>query len=202
MKIALSILLVLTSLVTVLLLVGLLIKKEYAIAREIIINKSKNEVFNYVKFQKNQEHYSKWVMTDPLAKKAFRGTDGTVGFVYAWDSENKNVGKGEQEIRKIIDDEKIELEIRFIKPFDGTGYTHMTTESINNDQTKITWGMKGRNKYPFNLMNLFINGILGKDIETSLVTLKNVLENKPMVSTQGTRGAPANKAITKVISEN
>ncbi len=42
-------------------------------------------------------------MTDPLMKKQFKGTDGTVGFLYAWDSQNNEVGKGEQEIERIKD---------------------------------------------------------------------------------------------------
>ena len=41
---------------------------------------------------------------DPNIKTDFRGTDGTVGFISAWDSNNiKNVGKGEQEILNMVD---------------------------------------------------------------------------------------------------
>jgi hypothetical protein len=36
-------------------------------------------------------------------EKGIRGTDGTVGFVYGWDSKNKNAGKGEQEIMNITE---------------------------------------------------------------------------------------------------
>ena len=39
-------------------------------------------------------------MMDRNVKKSFKGTDGTVGFVAAWDSDNKKVGKGEQEVKK------------------------------------------------------------------------------------------------------
>ena len=50
---------------------------------------------------------------DPDMKKTYRGTDGTVGFVSAWDSEKDDVGKGEQEIIKITDGERIDYELRF-----------------------------------------------------------------------------------------
>ena len=33
-------------------------------------------------------------------------------------------------------------------------------------------------KYPFNLMNVFMNSMLGNDLETSLTNLKSVLEKK------------------------
>lgn len=52
---------------------------------------------------------------DPNMKKDFRGTDGTVGFVYAWDG-NKKAGKGEQEIKKITEGERVDVEVRFEKP--------------------------------------------------------------------------------------
>ncbi len=86
MNILIKILIGIGALIAVLLIVALFVKKEYTIEREITINKPKTEVFNYVKHLKNQDNYSKWVMQDPGMKKEFRGTDGTVGFVYAWDS--------------------------------------------------------------------------------------------------------------------
>jgi hypothetical protein len=36
--------------------------------------------------------------------------------------------------------------------------------------------MNGRSPYPLNIMNLFIPGMLGKDMLASLTTLKSVLE--------------------------
>ena len=36
--------------------------------------------------------------------------------------------------------------------------------------------MVGKNPYPMNFMNLFLDKLLGKDIETSLLTLKTILE--------------------------
>ncbi len=177
MNILIKILLVALSIVALLLIIGLFIKNEYSIQKEIVINKPNSEVFNYVKFLKNQEQYSKWVMTDPGMKKEFRGTDGTPGFVYAWESKNKNAGKGEQEIKRLIDGKLVDIEVRFEKPFEGIAYTPITTEAVSSAQTKVTWGMQGKNKYPMNLMNVFVSNMLGKDLERSLATLKNNLEN-------------------------
>src|SRR6476660_1660388 len=100
MRILKKILVILIILVIVLLIMALFIDKDYAIVREVTINKPKTEVYNYVKYLKNQNEYSKWARMDPDMKKDFRGTDATVGFVSAWEG-NKDVGKGEQEIKKI-----------------------------------------------------------------------------------------------------
>jgi hypothetical protein len=105
------------SLVLLLLIIAAFVKRKYSVVLEISINKTKSEVFNYLKFLKNQDNFSKWATMDPNMKQEYRGTDGTVGFVSAWESEDRNVGKGEQEIRKIVDGERIDFELRFIKPF-------------------------------------------------------------------------------------
>jgi hypothetical protein len=55
-------------------------------------------------------------------------------------------------------------------------YTPITTEALQGNQTKVRWGMKGISKYPMNCMNLFMDNVLGKDLETSLASLKENLE--------------------------
>jgi hypothetical protein len=178
MDILIAILLLLAAIILVFLIAALFIKRDYTIEREIVINKPKAEVFNYVKFLRNQDNFNKWVMIDPGMKKSFTGTDGTVGFIYAWDSTNKSAGKGEQEIKEIREGEKLGVEVRFEKPFAGIAKTPMITESLSANQTRVRWGMQGTSKYPMNFMNLFMEKILGKDLEASLVTLKMILEKR------------------------
>jgi uncharacterized protein YndB with AHSA1/START domain len=176
MNILIKILVGIGVLIGVVLIVAAFMKKEYTIEREITINKPKAEVFNYVKHLKNQDHYSKWVMTDPAMKKDFKGQDGTPGFVYAWDSKMKNAGKGEQEIKGISEGERVDIEIRFERPMQSIATTPIVTEAISENETRVRWSMNGKNNYPLNIMNLFIDGMLGKDMETSLTTLKGILE--------------------------
>jgi hypothetical protein len=176
MNILLTILAIIAIIVAIPLVAALFIKKEYTIESNVTIDKPKQEVFNYVKYLRNQEHYSKWVMMDPAMKKEFKGADGTVGFVYAWDSLRKDAGKGEQEIKGIIDGKRIDVEVRFERPFAGIAYTPISTESISENQTRVLWEMNGKNKYPMNFMNLFLLKMLAKDMSTSLATLKNIVE--------------------------
>jgi hypothetical protein len=105
-------------------------------------------------------------------------TDGKIGFIYTWDSTNKNVGKGAQEIIKIIEGERIDYELRFEKPFKNTAYSSLITQGVSADETKVTWTFHGAMKYPWNLMHALLNlsSMLGKDLETSLSNLKNNLE--------------------------
>lgn len=178
MNIVIIILASIAIITAILLLIALFGKKEYTIEREIVIHKSAGEVFNYVKYLKNQDHYSKWVMIDPKMKKDFRGTDGASGFIYAWDSKDKNAGKGEQEIKKITEGERIDMEVRFERPFKGVSDTYMTTGNVGPNQTAVKWVFGSKLKYPMNLMLVFMNfdKLLGRDMETSLATLKGILE--------------------------
>ena len=178
MKTLKKILFLLVAIVALLLIVALFVKKEYTVERAIIIKKPKQEVFDYIKYLKNQDNYSVWNKVDPGMKKDYQGTDGTVGFISAWDSNNKNVGKGEQEIVNIIDGEKMDVKLRFKEPFEAEDDAYMITEKINENETNVKWGFKGKMNYPMNLMLLFMDmeAMLGKDLQTGLTDLKTILE--------------------------
>ncbi len=176
MKIVKRILIGVVGIIALLLLTALFVKKDYKVERSVSINKPREQVFAFVKQAKNQDHYNKWIQTDPQVKKSYRGEDGNVGFIYAWES--KEVGKGEQEISSIREGERIDFALRFKEPFESNASAHMRTENVSDSQTKLTWGMEGSSPYPLNLMNLFVPSVLGNDLETSLATLKAVLEKR------------------------
>ncbi len=168
---------IILGIIAALLVAGLFVPKGMKATREVVINKPKEEVFNYIKHLKNQDNFSKWAMMDPNMKKEYRGTDGTPGFVSAWEG-NKKVGTGEQEIKGIQEGEKVDYEIRFVKPFKSIAKAVMTTEAISDNATKVTWGFEGSMNYPMNVMKLFMNmeKAIGNDFSTGLDNLKKVLE--------------------------
>lgn len=174
MDILITILGALAGLVLLLLILALFMRKDYNIKREIIINAPLQEVFGYVKLLKNQDNFNKWVMVDPDMRRNFKGTDGTVGFIYGWNG--KKAGEGEQEIMAIDEGKSVKTEIRFVRPMPGIAYADMILESVSENQTKVTWSNSSKMKYPFNLMLGMIEKMLEKDMGTSLSNLKNILE--------------------------
>jgi uncharacterized protein YndB with AHSA1/START domain len=176
MNILLTILFIIAGLVALLLIIALFTKKEFGVERSITINKPRMDVFNYARMLKNQEQYSVWVMRDPNVQVVYTGTDGTVGAMSAWKSDNKHVGIGEQEIKKIHEGESIEVEVRFKKPFEDTNYARTTVTDAGNGQSKIATLFYGHNKFPKNLMNLVLDKMLGKDMVKNLENMKNNLE--------------------------
>src|SRR5690606_21045164 len=172
-----KIIIVILIIIAIPLIIALFVKKEYAVEREIVINKPEPEVFAYVKYLKNQDNFSVWSMADPNMKKEFTGTDGTPGLIYAWDG-NSDVGKGEMEIKNIAENERVDIQLRFIEPWEGTGESYLGTDAVDANSTKVTWHMHGKSSYPMNFMNLFMDGMLGKNLQDGLTNLKTVLEKE------------------------
>ena len=175
MRIIKTILKIIVALVIILLVAALFMSKDYTVEKSITINKPKTEVFNYIRSLKNQDNFSKWASMDPSMKKSSRGTDETVGFTTMWEG-NSDVGKGEQEIKKIEEGKRIDFELRFEKPMKDVAQAYMTTDSTGANQTLVKWGINGHMPYPRNIMGLFMNKLLGGDFEVGLANLKVLME--------------------------
>jgi len=150
------------------------------IAREITINKPRQSVYDFIKLMGNQKHYSKWVMADPNAKMTMEGTDGTIGAISSWDSQNKQVGKGSQEISSMVEGQRVDWALRFLEPMESNQTASMSLESLSDNQTKVTWTYGGPMKFPMNVMNVILNikKLLGNELDLSLNNLKAYLENQ------------------------
>lgn len=178
MNIIITILVIVAGIIALLLIAALFIRKQHFVQREIIINAPAQKVFDYVKLLQNQEKFNKWAAADADRKKEFKGTDGTVGFIFAW-SGNKSAGEGEKEIINLIEGKRVESEIRFVKPMRTTANIIMDLEGLPGNQTKITWSNGGKLKYPMNLFVPMMEKKLPADMDESLLQLKNILENNP-----------------------
>ena len=168
------------GIIALLLIIALFMKRKHYVNREIIINAPRQKVFDYIKLLKNQDEFNKHAMAGPDRKREFTGTDGTVGYIYAWSGNNpdsyRDAGEGEKEIKNIIEGHSIETEIRFVKPMAATASIIMETESLPDDQTKVTWSNGGILKYPVNIFIPMMEKHVVRDMDSSLSTLKNILE--------------------------
>lgn len=171
-------LIIVAAIIAFLLIAAALQSNWFAISRDTIINRPVGEAFDYLRHVRNMEHYNKWVMTDHNQRVSLSGIDGQEGFIYAWDSDNKNAGKGEQEIKRIIPNQKIELEIRFEKPFKGVSEAILSTQPTGNGQTKVTYTFQGAKNFGMKIAHLLfgLEKVLGKDLDLTMKNLKGQLE--------------------------
>ena len=162
------------------LIVALFTKQDYEVITSITIEKPAAEVFDYIKYLKNQDNFSVWAKMDPDMTKSYRGTDASVGFVSGWESLNEEVGVGEQEIISIEDGKRIGYELRFLSPFEAVSPAFMSCEAISQNTTRVTWGFKGHMDYPMNLMLLFMDfeAMINNDLTQGLASLKDIMEKQ------------------------
>lgn len=163
------------ALVVLILIVAAIMPKDLNLESEVIIAKPKQVVFDYVKILDNQKYYSKWVMLDPNVKMSMTGTDGTVGAISAWESSMDDVGVGEQEIKTIVDGERIEYELRFKKPFEATDSAYTTFEAIDSTHTKVINGFRSKMPFPMNLMMPMVRKMLTTDMAINMKNLNEQL---------------------------
>ncbi len=168
---------ILAGIVALVILLAIIAPKNYNVSRSTVVNKDKATVFEYLKYLEKQREWSPWQKKDPNMEQKLTGTDGTVGAVSYWNG-NKDVGEGEQEIKKIVEGETIEGELRFYKPWKSTSDCYLNVEDAGGG-TKVTWGFSGKNKFPVSIMMLFMNmdKAVGKDFEEGLASLKQNLES-------------------------
>src|SRR5690554_6705809 len=172
MKILKRIVLVLFILIALPLIIALFVPKEFHSEGSVVINKPKQEVFDYIKYVKNQDNFGTWQLSDPDMETTSEGVDGTVGFKYSWNSEK--LGKGAQEITNIVEGERMESDMFFLDFNDDANKSYFFVKEKLPGQTLVKWGIEGKSPYPWNLMSLFFN--MDKDFEKGLENLKEILE--------------------------
>ncbi len=181
MKILKFLAILLVVIIAIPMLIALFVPKNYSVERQVTINKPKDQVFEYARYLRNQDEFSKWAQMDPNMEKYYSGNDGKVGFISGWKSENDEVGSGEQEILAIQDGERIDYALRFFEPFESEDNAYMAFEAQSSDETRVAWGFDGSMAYPMNLMLLFMDmeELIGNDFEQGLQKMKEILESNP-----------------------
>ncbi len=172
-----TILYILLAIVIIIAVLAIIAPKSYDVNRSVTIEQPVSRVFDFLKYLKNQEKWSPWEKKDPNMKKDFEGTDGQVGAINKWEG-NKEVGTGEQEITRIVENEVIESNLRFFKPWKSESDAYMKVNEAEEGKTTVTWGFRGKNKFPVSIMMLFMNmdKAVGKDFDEGLANLKELLE--------------------------
>jgi hypothetical protein len=149
-------------------------KEEMQITSEIVINKPQNIVWNYVRLIRNQEHYNVWILQDRNIKMEYTGTDGTPGFIAAWQSRTR-MGDGEQKILTVDDGSSYEAELRF-RNHDNTTTIKLALEPAESGMTKVKYTMLAMPAFPMNMMVPVMKNMIKKDMDKTLSNLKKTME--------------------------
>ena len=153
------------------------------IERYVIINSTKDVVFNNIRFYSNRAKWSPWLEKDAQVKTSIEGTDGEVGAIYKWEG-NDQVGQGSQEITRIENMKRVEDKLRFIKPYKAERDVYIQMDDTAG-AIKVRWGFTSESPRPFNIFNLFMDmdKMVGNDYQKGLDKLKLICESEVNVNT-------------------
>ncbi|NDK55478.1 SRPBCC family protein [Pontibacter fetidus] len=181
MKLLKNIGLGLLSVLVLLAVFSLFISSTLRIERSVEVAAPANAAFEQVNTLRNWEQWSPWHKIDPHMLLTYSGPDGGTGASYNWFSKHPDVGDGGFKITKSEPNKLILAEMDF-----GPNGVANATYTFNQTPkgTRISWvmesdlGMNPVGKY----MGLFLlDEMVGKDFETGLNNIKQILETKPVV---------------------
>jgi uncharacterized protein YndB with AHSA1/START domain len=148
--------------------------KEYHFEKTVTINAPVEKVWRHVNSMKGINSWSPFMKMDPNMEQSYSGTPGAVGEKYTW-SGNDKAGQGEEVITEMVPNEKMVVDLHFVKPFESKANAVVFLEP-EGDGTKVTWSFDTTMDYPTNIMKLFINSQMDKSFTDGLNSLKAMSE--------------------------
>lgn len=170
-----KILLGLAAILVVLLIVVALQPADFRISRSAVIAAPPPIVFEQVNDYHKWEAWSPWAKMDPNAKNSFDGPASGVGSKFSW-AGNNEVGEGSMRITESKPNERVVMDLVFLKPFAATNTTEFTLKPEGNG-TAVTWAMSGKNGFMGKTVGLFMNcdKMVGTQFEKGFENLKAVV---------------------------
>jgi hypothetical protein len=171
-------LMVLVVLIAIFFIGGMLLPNTYSVSRSINIAASDTVIYQNIADLNKFLKWNPWSKMDPNSKYDLKGTPEQVGHQYHWQGDKS--GEGEMGIVGVTPYQKIEMDLKFIKPFESLANVTFDL-SKEAEGTKVIWTMSGNNNIIGRWMCLVMGGMdkmIGKDFESGLQSLKEMSEKQ------------------------
>jgi uncharacterized protein YndB with AHSA1/START domain len=148
----------------------------FRVERKTTIEASPDAVFPNLEDFHRWGSWSPWEKLDPQMHKTYGGPASGPGSTYAW-SGNDDVGEGRMTVISTRPNERVEVKLEFLKPFEATNTTVYELTPVSGG-TEVTWSMEGPNSFMGKVISVFadMDAMIGKDFEEGLANLKRVSE--------------------------
>jgi len=168
----------LLTLVVILCAVVALQPSEFSISRFSTIAAPLPLLFEQVNTLKNWEAWSPWAKLDPNMKMIYSGPEAGTGATYTWEG-NANVGAGKLTIIESKPNERIDIQLDFYKPMEGSNATVFDFKE-EGAGTVVTWTMSGKNNFVGKAFSLLMNmdAMVGGMFEQGLDQMAQVAEKR------------------------
>jgi len=166
---------ILIALIIGLLVVALLLPKNYNVEKSTIIKRTVAAVMDKVGNLNFYSQWNPWQQSDPTTRSTVTGTPKTPGHKYAW--EGKKVGVGSLTLNS-VDEKHIHFALEFLKPWKSKAKDNWLFEPWGDgSETKVTWQNSGDLPFPMaRLMGPMISKNLNHQFEVGLANLKKMCE--------------------------
>ena len=174
-----KILLGFAAIIVVFLIVVALQPADFLITRSAVIAAPPAAVFGQINDYHQWNDWSPWAKLDPNAKNSFDGPASGVGSKFSW-AGNNEVGEGSMRITESKPDERVVMDLVFLKPFAATNTTEFTLKPEGSG-TAVTWSMSGKNGFMGKAVGLFMNcdKMVGTQFEKGFENLNAVVQKSP-----------------------
>jgi uncharacterized protein YndB with AHSA1/START domain len=148
----------------------------YTVERSTVVQAPPERVYELVQDFHQWPGWSPWEELDPDLQRTYGGPAAGVGSSYAW-SGNRKAGAGRMEITRADPPRRVEIALRFDKPFKSSNKTSFALAD-EGAGTKVVWTMVGPMTWMLRVMGLFtsMDKMVGKDFEKGLARLKSAAE--------------------------
>lgn len=153
-----------------------LLPRQVNISRDIQIDAVPPEaVFPYINSLEQMQAWNPWLERDADVAVSFEGPTAGVGAKMIWQSEQRDVGQGAQEIVESVENERVVSALEFGGRGDAVATLSLQPE---DGGTRVTWGLDADlgNAPMLRWMGLAMDRMVGGDYETGLANLKALLE--------------------------
>lgn len=167
---------IIVSLALIIVVGGMFLPKSYTVSRSTVINATDTLIYKNIAEFNEFYKWNPWAKMEPSATTKVSGPIAAPNHLYEW--EGKETGQGYMKIKNVDLNKMIDIELKFIKPFESLADTRF---DISPEETgnKVTWSMSGENNLMGKWMGVFMSmdKMIGKDFEDGLKYLKEKSES-------------------------
>lgn len=171
-----------TSLVLAFLLIlfmvgGIFLPETIRIERSVQIDRPVAEVYPYVSDFANWPSWNPWSEMEPAAVNTFSNPSSGKGASWSWEGEE--VGKGSLTAEEVKENEYLQSKLSFVEPWESEAKDQWQFTALDEQRTELSWSNEVMLSNPFErYYGLFLDAVLGEQMEKGLAKLKKVAEEK------------------------
>ncbi len=154
-------------------------RKEFDISRTVVIQRPREEVYNFVRQLKKEPLWMPWFNKEYKGILKYDGDDGKMDAMLYWKG-HKYFYEGTQKIVKLNQGKIMETRLLIVKPFRLVLLEYKGLKEIDENRTKMVWGIRGGLAFPLSVISLLhpVDKAYGDLLEEGLKNIKNILEAK------------------------